>query len=138
MDDDIEAIRDRKKREMLERLSGKAKGDPTPSASDEVLELDDASIGAAVRSYPLLVVDCWAAWCGPCRMMAPVIEQLAKKYEGKVAFGKLNVDQNSDTAARYQIMSIPAFLVFKQGKHVDTIVGAMPAQQFEQKLTRHI
>mgnify|MGYP001040865050 CR=1 FL=1 len=138
MDDGIEAIRDRKKREMLERLSGKAKDDLTSTAPDEALEMDDASIGAAIRSYPLLVVDCWAAWCGPCRTMAPVIEQLAKKYKGKMVFGKLNVDHNSDTAARFQIMSIPAFLVFKQGKHVDTIIGAMPAQQLEQKLARYI
>ena len=138
MDDDIEAIRDRKKREMLGRLSGKAKNDPTSMAPDEALEMDDASIGAAIRSYPLLVVDCWAPWCGPCRMMAPVIEQLTKKYKGKIVFGKLNVDHNPDTAARFQIMSIPAFLVFKQGKRVDTMIGAMPAERLEQKLARYV
>jgi len=138
MDDGIEAIRERKKREMLERLSGKAKGDPTSTAADEVLEMDDASIGAAIRSYPLLVVDCWAPWCGPCRMMAPVIEQLARKYKGKMVFGKLNVDHNPDTAARFQVMSIPAFLVFKQGKHVDTMIGAMPAERLEQRLARYV
>lgn len=138
MNDDIEAIRDRKKREMLERLSGKTNNGATSRVPDEVLEMDDGSIGSAIRSYPLLVVDCWAPWCGPCRTMAPVIEQLAKKHKGKIVFAKLNVDHNPDTAARFQVMSIPAFLVFKQGRHVDTVIGAMPAERLDQKLASYI
>jgi thioredoxin 1 len=92
----------------------------------------------AVKSHPTLVVDCWAAWCGPCKMIAPVVEELARKMSGEVVFGKLNVDQNQQTAAKYQIMSIPALLVFKDGKHVDTIIGYMPAAALEERLSKYL
>jgi thioredoxin 1 len=92
----------------------------------------------AVKKYPILVVDCWAAWCGPCKMIAPVVEQLAAKLAGKMVFGKLNVDENQQTASKYQIMSIPALLVFKDGKHVDTFIGYMPAPALEQRLSKFL
>jgi len=136
LDDEIEAIREKKRREMIERLSGKA-NEGRSELPGGVLEMDDASIDAAIQSYPSLVVDCWAAWCGPCRAMAPVIEQLAKKHKGKIVFGKINVDRNPGTAARFQVMSIPAFLVFRRGEHVDTIIGAMPAERLEQRLAKY-
>ncbi len=120
---------------MLDRASEKQAVQGPP---DEPLDIDDGSIGKAIASHNLLVVDCWAPWCGPCRMMSPIIDQLARKHKGRITFGKLNVDHNPDTAAKYQIMSIPALLVFKQGKHVDTIIGAMPAAQVESRLVRYL
>ncbi|MCK4439217.1 thioredoxin, partial [Candidatus Bathyarchaeota archaeon] len=86
----------------------------------------------------LAVIDCWAPWCGPCRFLSPVIEELARDYRGKIAFGKLNVDENNKTAAQYGIMSIPALLIFRDGKIVDQIVGAMPRNMLEPKITIHL
>ena len=102
------------------------------------IEVTDATFKKTIESHPLVVVDCWAPWCGPCRMVAPVIEELARDYAGKILFGKLNVDENRKVSTQYDIMSIPTLLVFKNGKLVDTIIGAMPRQTLEQKITRHL
>ena len=85
----------------------------------------------------LALVDFWAAWCGPCRMVAPVIEQLATEHEGKVTVGKLDVDANQQTAMRYNIRSIPSILFFKDGRHIDTVVGAVPKALLERKIQEH-
>ncbi len=82
----------------------------------------------------LVVVDFWAAWCGPCRMVAPTIEELAKEYAGKIKVGKLNTDENSDIASKYKIMGIPTIMFFKNGQKVDQIVGAVPKQQIKTKI----
>mgnify|MGYP000108938323 CR=1 FL=1 len=105
---------------------------------DKPVEVTDSSFAQFIRKYPLVVVDCWAAWCGPCRMLAPIIDELAREYSGKMLFGKLNVDENPQVASQYQIMSIPTLLVFKNGKLVDRIVGVMPKQVLEQRLKRHL
>jgi thioredoxin 1 len=86
----------------------------------------------------LSLVDFWAAWCGPCRMVAPVIEQLAGEYEGKLKVGKLDVDSNQQTAMRFNIRSIPSILIFKDGQLVDTVVGAVPKAFLERKIQEHI
>lgn len=104
----------------------------------EVIELTDATFDAAVRDNPQLVVDCWAVWCGPCRMVAPVIEELAKDYEGRIAFGKLDVDKNPATASRFHVQSIPTILMFKNGKLVDQKMGAMPKAMLEPIVTKHM
>ena len=75
-----------------------------------------------------VLVDFYADWCGPCKMMMPVVEKLAEKYDGKVKVGKVNSDENQDLAAKYGIMSIPSFLIFKKGTVVETLTGAMPAE----------
>jgi thioredoxin 1 len=140
-DDELEEIRVRKKKELLERLSGggaPAEGSAATSGPDRPINLDDSSMDEAIKSNPLLVVDCWAEWCAPCRMVAPVIEELARKLKGKVVFGKLDVDHNPRTASKYQIMSIPAMLVFKGGKFVDMFIGYMPANALEQKLSKYL
>jgi thioredoxin 1 len=80
-----------------------------------------------------LVVDFWATWCGPCRMVAPIIEELAKEYEGKITVGKCDVEENEDLAAEFGIRNIPTILFIKDGQVVDKLVGAMPKAKFEEK-----
>ncbi|OIO34672.1 MAG: thioredoxin [Candidatus Omnitrophica bacterium CG1_02_41_171] len=101
----------------------------------EVIELNADSFKKEVIDCELpVLVDCWAPWCQPCLIVAPIVEELAKEYQGKVKFCKLNVDENSDIAARYGIMSIPTLLIFKEGKVVDQIIGAVPKEMISEKL----
>lgn len=85
----------------------------------------------------LILVDFWASWCGPCKMMGPVIEELAKYYEGKVKIGKLDVDANSSTAGKFGISSIPTTIFFKDGKEVDRLVGFQSKEILEKKIKEH-
>ncbi len=86
----------------------------------------------------LAVVDFWATWCGPCQMIAPLIEQLAEEYDGKVKVGKLDVDANQRVTARFNVRSIPAVLLFKNGEHVDTVIGAVPKAHLVEKIEAHL
>ncbi|HMC54321.1 MAG TPA: thioredoxin [Gemmatimonadaceae bacterium] len=85
----------------------------------------------------LAIVDFWATWCGPCRMIAPILDQLATEYNGKVKVAKVDVDTNIRTATRFNVRSIPMLLFFKNGKVVDQIVGAVPRNHIETKLQQH-
>jgi len=85
-----------------------------------------------------VLVDFWAAWCGPCRMVSPIIDQLANEYEGKIKVVKVNVDENPKLAAEYDIMSIPSIFLFKNGKKVDGIIGVRSKQLFEEMINRHL
>ena len=98
-----------------------------------VIELTDANFEAEVGdSDGVMVVDFWAPWCGPCRVVGPVIEQLAKEYEGEVRFGKLNVDENREVAGHFGIRSIPTIGFFKDGETVGAVVGAHPKESLKQ------
>ncbi len=98
------------------------------------LEFTDENIQEAIKSGKPVVVDFWAEWCGPCRMVGPVIEELAKEYDGKVLIGKLNVDENSDTPTQYGIRNIPTVLFFKDGELVDKQIGAAQKSAFASKI----
>jgi thioredoxin len=101
--------------------------------------LTDATFAAEVERSPLpLVVDMWAEWCGPCRMIAPMIDELAAEMAGRVRFAKLNVDENPATAARFDVRSIPALLVLKGGREVDRFVGARPKAEIAHRLRQWI
>ncbi len=91
-----------------------------------------------LKSELPVLVDFWAPWCAPCSMVAPVVEEIAEEYEGKLKVCKLNVDEGQKTASEYRIMSIPTLTIFKDGTAVDMIVGAVPKSQLEEKLKPHI
>lgn len=88
----------------------------------------------ALQSNIPVVVDFWAAWCGPCRMVSPIIEELSEEFEGKVRVGKLNVDENPQTAGEYSIMSIPTIMIFKDGKSIKTMIGAQSKDYFRHEI----
>jgi len=100
-----------------------------------VIDVSDQTFDSDVlKSEVPVLVDLWAPWCGPCRMLAPVVESLAGKYEGKAKFCRLNVDDNPQTAAKYNVMSIPTVMLFKGGEVVDMVVGAVPEGALAPKL----
>jgi thioredoxin 1 len=104
----------------------------------KTIELTDSNFDQIINSDKAVLVDFWAEWCGPCKMIGPVVEELANDYDGKAVVGKLNVDENPQTAAKFGIRSIPTLLVFKGGQIVDKQVGAVPKSVLDQKLAAQI
>ncbi|HXG30575.1 MAG TPA: thioredoxin [Thermodesulfobacteriota bacterium] len=97
-----------------------------------IVELSDSTFESEVlKSDTPVLVDFWAPWCGPCRMIAPVVEEIAASYNGRLKVGKLNVDDNQEVTMRYRIRSIPTLILFKDGKAVDQIIGAVPKSEIE-------
>jgi thioredoxin 1 len=141
-DKELERIKSKKLREMFKRRALKEEAEVSRgqrgSALNKPVELTDAIFKETVQSNSLVVVDCWAPWCAPCHIVSPVVEEMARDYAGKIMFGKLNVDENRRVAMQYQIMSIPTLLLFKNGKLVDRIIGAMPRRMLEPRITRHL
>ncbi|MEE9563138.1 MAG: thioredoxin [Thermoanaerobaculia bacterium] len=108
-------------------------------ASDKILNISSDNFEKEVLGADVpVLVDFWAAWCGPCKMVAPVLEKLAEEMEGKVRIAKVNVDENQDIAVQFQVSSIPTFILFKDGEAADRMLGAMPKGAFEQFIERHI
>jgi thioredoxin 1 len=104
-------------------------------AAEGVIEVGDANFQSEVLdSDQPVIVDFWAAWCGPCRMVGPIVEEIAKEYAGKVKVAKLNVDENKETATKYGIMSIPTILMFENGDVAKQVVGAMPKSALVKEL----
>jgi len=108
------------------------------TAEELVVELNANNFNDMVKNSSLLVVDCWAAWCAPCRMVAPVIDKLAVDYKGRIVFGKLNVDFNQQIAVQFGVMSIPTLLIFKNGSLVGQKVGALPKEVLESELQQYL
>lgn len=107
--------------------------------TNQPLTVTDATFATEVEQSALpVLVDAWAAWCGPCRMIAPVVEQLATEMTGRVKVAKLNVDENPSTATRFQLRSIPTLLIIKGGKEVDRIIGVQPKADIVRRLERAI
>jgi thioredoxin 1 len=106
--------------------------------SANVVEVTDQNFTDVTGSAGLSMVDFWAVWCGPCRIVAPIVEQLADEYVGKVTVGKLDVDSNQRTASQYNVRSIPTILFFKEGKVVDQVIGAVPRAALESKIKQHL
>ncbi len=137
MNSELEEIRKRKLEQYKEELMFGGKKNMSENMPDAPLTVTDADFDNTVGKYDTIVVDCWAPWCGPCRMVGPVIDELAKEMQGKIVFGKLNVDENPNTSQRHNIMSIPTLLIFKNGKLVDQLVGAYPKEELKKKLEVH-
>lgn len=104
----------------------------------KTIELTDSNFDQTINSDKPVLVDFWAEWCGPCKMIGPVVEELAKDYEGKAVVAKLNVDENPEVTARFGVRSIPTLLVFKGGQIVDKQVGAVPKSVLAQKLAAQV
>ncbi len=134
--DELDEIR-KKKMEQLKKEQSKP-AEPKVEYPSKPITLTDTTIDAAVSQYPLLIVDCWAEWCGPCRMIAPIIEEFAKEFGGRAVFGKLNVDENMQTSNKYRISAIPTLLIFKNAKLVDKLVGAYPKPALAGKIKKYL
>ncbi len=103
-----------------------------------VMSLGNTNFTRTIKQYPLTVVDFWAPWCGPCKVISPIVEQFSKSYAGKVAFGKVNVDKEKWVASSFRIRSIPTIMLFSRGHTVDRIVGAVPKSVIDSKIKRHL
>lgn len=103
-----------------------------------VLHLNQADFSEKIASAPIAMVDFWASWCGPCKMVAPVIEELGTKYEGKAIVGKVDVDANQALAGQYGVMSIPTVIFFKDGKEIERKVGVQPAATYAKVLDANL
>jgi thioredoxin 1 len=134
-DEEIRQINERKLEEMLKQNSAER---ASPKPSGKPIDMTDADFHQVVRSYPLMVVDFWAPWCGPCRVVSPVLEELSQEMAGKAVFGKVNVDDNPATATEFGIQGIPTIMIFKNGEPVDGLVGAAPKSMIEDRIRPHM
>lgn len=131
-DAELEKIRADKLKELAAKMKEEKSSGNTP------IIIDDEHFDETVKKHSLMLVDCWADWCGPCRMIAPTVEELARDYAERVTVGKLNVDDNPQTAERFGVMTIPTLLIMKNGVEVDRIIGAVPKQLIEDRLKKHL
>ncbi len=136
-DKEIERINRRKFEELLHRRN-QIQNQPPKQEIQHPIVLTDAIFASEIAKNTLIVVDFWAPWCGPCRMVGPIIEDLARDYSGRVAFGKLNVDENPVTASNFQVQSIPTILIFHRGQAVDGVLGAVPRSLLESRIRPYL
>lgn len=130
--DELDEIRKRKLKELERKYIGKKE------AMNHPIQVTDKTFDQVIKTHPVVVVDFWGQWCPPCHVIAPIVEELANDYAGKVVFGKLNVDENKANAVKYGITAIPTLLLFKNGKLVDQVLGAVPKQHLEEKIRKII
>jgi len=102
------------------------------------LNLEDTTFFQTINKFPIMLVDFWAPWCGPCRMMSPIIDQIGKDYLGKLVIGKINVDENPLIARQFSISSIPTLMLFKRGKEVNKIIGSVSRNKIDEMVKMHL
>jgi thioredoxin 1 len=128
----LERIREKKLKELISQKEKKSEMSPKPVC------ITDLNFDEITKNCSLAMVDFWAEWCGPCRAFGPAIEEVAQEYTGKVVVGKLNVDENPQTAEKFQVFSIPTVLIMKNGNEVDRIVGCVPKNVLITSLKKHL
>jgi thioredoxin 1 len=128
MDDDLESLRRKRAEELQKKRDQKLQGG--------VITITENQFQDALRTNPRLVVDFWAEWCGPCRMVGPAIESLAQEFAGEVAFGKCNTDENQRIATNLNISAIPTIMLFSNGQLVDRVIGAYPKDVLRSRIAR--
>ena len=104
----------------------------------EPINLEDTTFFQTINKFPIMLVDFWAPWCGPCRMMSPIIDQIGKDYLGKLVVGKINVDENPLIARQFSISSIPTLMLFKRGKEVNKIIGSVSKNKIDEMVKMHL
>jgi len=104
----------------------------------EPLNLEDTTFFQTINKFPIMLVDFWAPWCGPCRMMSPIIDQIGKDYLGKLVIGKINIDENPLIARQFSISSIPTLMLFKRGKEVNKIIGSVSKNKIDEMVKMHL
>jgi thioredoxin 1 len=135
MDDELQRIREKRLEELKRSFTEKPEK-PGPKPEGQVMVLDERQLSAAIRDHPFLVVDLWAPWCGPCRMVAPVIQELATEFAGRISFAKVNTDENQRVAMTYGITAIPTILLFARGRLVEKVIGAYPKPMLRDRILR--
>jgi thioredoxin 1 len=128
--DDIDSLIERRRKQWEDSAKSKEKS--------VALELTDSNFDEVLRSHRLMLVDFWAPWCGPCRWVSPILEEIAKENTGRLALGKLNTDENQETAMRFNVQGIPTIMISQGGKIVDMMVGALPKDQLEEWLKPYL
>lgn len=131
MDDGQEELKNIKKK-MVEDIMSDGK------YPEEPINVSDGDFQDTLERYPVVLVDFWADWCGPCKMMEPVLEELASEYKGDLVVGKMNVDKNGTVPNQFQVSSIPTLVLFKDGEPVERLVGAMQKDQLSQKVEQYL
>ncbi|MBS7611485.1 thioredoxin [Candidatus Bathyarchaeota archaeon] len=132
-DEELEKLKEKKIQELLKKALNK---DSSNSMEADVLEADNGNFNRILTENTRLIIDFWAPWCMPCRMVEPIIYELAKIYAGRVKFARLNVDSNPEIAARFEVMSIPTLIMFENAVEVDRIVGALPKEFIERRIRK--
>ncbi|MDD1645261.1 MAG: thioredoxin [Methanomicrobiales archaeon] len=137
-DEELRKIREKKMEEMQHRIEEAHQPKPPQPAPKKagVIVLDERSFQRALQENPRLVVDLWAEWCGPCKMLSPTVEALAGEFAGTITFAKVNTDQNPGIAMRFGISAIPTLLLFSGGRLIDTVVGAYPRDPLRARLVK--
>lgn len=136
-DEEVERINERKMRMMVQGAKSKT-GDSGAKPQGKPIDLSDSDFHRVVKEHPVMVVDFWAPWCGPCRVVSPVLEELSSEMAGKATFGKLNVDDNPMVAQEFGIQGIPTIMIFKNGEPVDGLVGAAPKNMIEARIRPYV
>ena len=131
MDDELARLRERRMQEMKEQMDKRAKASPV-----DVKNLDETHFIEFVATNKFVVIDFWAEWCGPCRRVGPAIEELSQEFAGKVAFAKVNTDDNQRLSMQFNISAIPAIMLFSNGQLIERIIGAYPKEAIRDKIVR--
>ena len=129
-DNELNEIREKRMATLKEKMEHQG-------VSGRVIQIDEQHINDILRTHQALIIDFWAEWCGPCRRVGPVIEELAQEFAGKVMFGKCNTDENQQLAMQLNISAIPNIVFFSHGKMVDRVIGAYPKEAIREKVIRN-